>query len=119
MLGQGPDLGIIPGPQPLCQAPLATPEIPIIGKPALAAELAWPGPPSRTRGGWRQSEEAAQPGLMQTGVLPGLMGVHEGRCCLNQEPPLGDKQSLLPPATGSFSPEVPNLWAAQQEVSSG
>lgn len=65
MVGQGPDLGIIPGSQPPCQAPLATPEIPITGKPALAAELAWPGPPSRSRGGWRRSEEAAQPGLMQ------------------------------------------------------
>lgn len=42
---QGPDLGIIPGPQPLCQAPLATPEIPIMGKPStFNPELAWPGP---------------------------------------------------------------------------
>lgn len=121
MLGQGPDLGIIPGPQPLCQAPLATPEIPIIGKPALAAELALARATVKNqrwvetvRGGSAAWVDADRCSAQAGGVWK------EGRCCLNQEPPLGDKQSLLPPATGgSLAQRSLNLWAAQQEVSSG
>ena len=104
-------LGVLPCPHPEGQAPLATPEIPIMGKNIIAScrvGLA-KGPSSGTRHGWRQRRQR-QPGAEEgRGVSgswpqvpslgsdagkgwalsqgPGLMGPKGSRGCRNQEPP--------------------------------